>query len=183
MSFENHRKCNAQSKRSQKPCRNIAVTGSEKCRIHGGLSLTGTAHPAFRSGRYSKFAPRDILNKMEQAANSISLFDLSDEIQLLDARSAELLESLENADKASKNDIWAEITTIIEKRRRLVSSEINNKRITLFYVPLGEVAVMINVILATVRAEVGETLAGRHLLLKINQRAREYLGEIPAHVD
>ena len=45
-------KCGART-RSGEPCRNARMRGRRRCRMHGGRSLRGFAHPSIRHGLYS----------------------------------------------------------------------------------------------------------------------------------
>jgi hypothetical protein len=45
-------RCGAKT-RSGVPCRNLAVRGMKRCRMHGGKSYKGFAHPNFKHGWYS----------------------------------------------------------------------------------------------------------------------------------
>ena len=45
-------KCNAKT-RSGKPCQKFTLTGKARCRLHGGLSLSGQNHPNYKHGRRS----------------------------------------------------------------------------------------------------------------------------------
>jgi hypothetical protein len=40
--------------RSAERCQNYPMGGSKRCRMHGGASLKGAAHPRWKHGRYSK---------------------------------------------------------------------------------------------------------------------------------
>jgi hypothetical protein len=52
-------RCGARSKRNGgKPCVQPAMANG-KCQIHGGKSLSGRAHPAFKTGRRSRAADAD----------------------------------------------------------------------------------------------------------------------------
>src|SRR6185295_472187 len=46
--------CGAQT-RSGERCQNYPVSGSKRCRMHGGASLKGAAHPRWKHGKYSKY--------------------------------------------------------------------------------------------------------------------------------
>jgi len=47
--------CGAKT-RSGGKCRKSPVPGARRCRFHGGKSLSGPANPAWKTGRYSKWA-------------------------------------------------------------------------------------------------------------------------------
>ena len=50
--------CGAKT-RAGAPCLKPALIGRKRCRLHGGLSLTGSDHPNFQHGRCSKKARAD----------------------------------------------------------------------------------------------------------------------------
>ncbi len=63
MAFIHAKKCNAKSKRSGKECRNPAVTGSTKCRLHGGLS-TGPKDPSKLKGNLNAMKYGAYVNRL-----------------------------------------------------------------------------------------------------------------------
>ena len=77
--------CNAKSKRSQKKCKGQAVTGSDKCRMHGGN------HPV-KHGLFSKYAPTRLAAKIDEARNDPRLLDLREAISLQSSVLNEFLE-------------------------------------------------------------------------------------------
>lgn len=86
--------CHARSKQSQEQCKKDAVPGFEVCHIHGGKSLTGFAHPNFKTGRYSKDLLTEMAVRVEEARGNPELLSVSDDIALLEARIAEVLTQL-----------------------------------------------------------------------------------------
>ena len=52
----NQKICNAKSKRTGEQCKAWAITGSTKCRTHGGKTPKGIASPHFKTGKHSKSA-------------------------------------------------------------------------------------------------------------------------------
>ena len=85
MSFQDARRCSAKSKRSQKPCKNPAVVGSNVCRMHGGKAPVGVANHNFKHGRFSKALPASIRALYDQSAEDKALCELRDEMALTDA--------------------------------------------------------------------------------------------------
>jgi len=55
------KRCAAKSKRSQKPCRNPAVHGVDKCRMHGGTVQGRPAEQRITHGQTSQFVRVDDL--------------------------------------------------------------------------------------------------------------------------
>jgi hypothetical protein len=48
-------KCNAKT-RSNTPCKRFPVPSRTRCRLHGGLSLSGKKHWNYKHGKYTKLA-------------------------------------------------------------------------------------------------------------------------------
>lgn len=80
MAFSDAKQCDATAKSTGKQCSNPAVSGSSKCRIHGGKTPSGEALPQFKHGRYSKYAPQTMQSKMDELSD-YPLLDLADELQ------------------------------------------------------------------------------------------------------
>lgn len=90
--------CGAHNK-SGLPCMKSPIDGRNRCQLHGGKTPIGLASPHARTLRYS----RDVLGKAlgeryEQAVNDDKLLELRDEIAILQARTAELLQHVESGD-------------------------------------------------------------------------------------
>lgn len=98
-------RCKAKSRKGEQ-CKNSAVPGKEVCRFHGGLSLSGTASPRFKHGRYSKVLPQELLGKYQEARRDPDLLNLRDEISLNDVRLQLLVEKLPAGGGVKS---WAEI--------------------------------------------------------------------------
>src|ERR1051326_2633693 len=87
--------CGAQLRR--KPgvyCRKQAMQGRNRCRLHGGASLRGVAHPGAKDLRYSKDLPADLKRRYEEAQRDPNLIELRAETALIDALIAEQLKEL-----------------------------------------------------------------------------------------
>ena len=58
--------CGAKT-RAGTPCRRRPCPGRTRCRLHGGLSLSGTASPRFKHGGYSSHPVFALLRAQGQA--------------------------------------------------------------------------------------------------------------------
>lgn len=86
--------CGAKT-RSGSPCRKSPVSGRNRCRLHGGKSLTGIQHPNAKSLRYSRsMVDRRMLNEYETAFHHPDLMSLKDNIAMTDVRIGELTSAL-----------------------------------------------------------------------------------------
>lgn len=88
------------------PCRAQPMPNG-RCDKHGGKS---TGHGTLKHGRYSKFLPVRLAARYEEARQDVQLLSLSEEMALLDARLAEVLEGLDQAESAlgwqKAFDVW-----------------------------------------------------------------------------
>src|SRR5436305_15207335 len=95
--------CKARN-RAGKRCGKAAAAGREVCRLHGGASLRGVAHPNFAHGRYSKCLPDRLIGRYEAAQRDPELVAMRDEIALVDVRIGELLSRLDSGESGAT---WA----------------------------------------------------------------------------
>lgn len=58
------RRCGAKTRRGA-PCRNLAVRSMKRCRMHGGKSPKGFAHPNYQHGLHSKHCPFGLVLRHE----------------------------------------------------------------------------------------------------------------------
>lgn len=77
--------CTAKSKRSGVQCKNDAMRGKDKCRMHGGKT-------PIKHGIYSKYAPAMVANKINEARNDVRLTDIREDLALQRALVNNLLE-------------------------------------------------------------------------------------------
>lgn len=106
--------CGAKT-RAGTPCRRRPMANG-RCYMHGGKALVGTANPAFKTGRYSKYLPARLTERYHEALADTELLALRDEIAVLDARLSEVL--------AEDDPVgWPDVVAIMEQRRKLVESE------------------------------------------------------------
>ena len=128
------RKCNATSKRTGEQCKANAVTGSDKCRHHGGKSLKGTASPRFKHGRDSRYTLVRLQDSYERNLKDQEIIELQDDIAMLRALTQESFEHhmdvtpWEEVDKAFK-----------ELRRSMYRSNSDPQQVNLRLREMGEV--------------------------------------------
>lgn len=87
-------KCSGRKKRTKEPCGAWAVSGSDKCRMHGGK---GSGRPVTR-GRYADVFRGDIRAAYENSLADPRLMDLSETLAALDALVRTLAVRLQNGD-------------------------------------------------------------------------------------
>ena len=84
--------CGAKT-RSGGECTQPAMANG-RCRMHGGRSPRGVAHPSFKTGRFSRSIPSRLSQSYEEALADPRKLELIDELAVIVARNRELLESL-----------------------------------------------------------------------------------------
>lgn len=94
--FEPLPHCQAYSQQTGLQCKKNAVEGKRVCRYHGGLTPAGKDSPNWKHGRYSKYLPANMLQRVKEAGNDPDLLSLREEITLIDARLMQLLERVED---------------------------------------------------------------------------------------
>lgn len=70
--------------------------------MHGGKTPGGPALPQFRTGRYSKYLPQRLLERYRQAARDGDLLALREDLALLDARLADVLQRVDTGESGQR---------------------------------------------------------------------------------
>lgn len=78
-----------------------APMANGRCPMHGGKSLKGAESSSFVHGRYSKYIPTRLLARLEEAQSDPELLSLRSEIELIDARVADLLQRVESGESGA----------------------------------------------------------------------------------
>jgi hypothetical protein len=106
-------KCGSQLRGTEPPrfCCKEPTKSHHRCELHGGATPIGIAHPSFKHGRRSRYLPRPLLDRYQDAAaNAREVRQLDDEIFLLDARITELCERLTTGERGS---LWDDLHDIV----------------------------------------------------------------------
>lgn len=91
-------------------CTEFPIQGRNRCRLHGGKTLRGVAHPGYkhgRSSRYASLAPKPFRDLMEAAQGIGDPASVVDEIDLLKGRVGQLFQEVWdglNLDRLSEID-------------------------------------------------------------------------------
>lgn len=120
MALSDAPRCTAKSKSTGKQCRCAAVTGSTKCRLHGGKTPTGMASPNFKTGRYSKHLPTGLLDAYNDAQADADLKDQRASIALIDAMIAGILPNINTADNEKA---WVAMRQLVADCRYAYATE------------------------------------------------------------
>lgn len=98
-----------------RPCQNNVAAPGLACRFHGGRSLSGAAHPNFKTGKHSKYLPKRLLERYHEAIGDDELLVLREDIALLDARLADVLQRVDTGESGALwkrlREAWRDFTT------------------------------------------------------------------------
>jgi hypothetical protein len=108
--------CTAHSQQSGERCEKDAVAGFTVCEMHGGKTPVGADSPHFKHGRWSKHLPKRMVERSEEARRDPELTALTDEIALIDARIADMLERV---DTGESGEVWASALACVEEIREI----------------------------------------------------------------
>jgi hypothetical protein len=97
--------CGAKNRRGEH-CGVTVLMPNGRCRIHGGKSLAGPAHPNYRHGRRWQAMPLDLVNRFERALGDPDLLSMSPEVAALDARADQLMGRLSTGESGKA---WARV--------------------------------------------------------------------------
>lgn len=92
----NPKKCGAKLRGTDpaRYCGQNKLLGQERCKFHGGKSLSGPANPAWNGGRFSKYLPARLVARAREAMEDPELLSLRSEMALCHVRVTELLEGI-----------------------------------------------------------------------------------------
>lgn len=93
--------CTGHGRKTKKPCTQPCVTGKTKCRLHGGLSLSGPAAGGYKTGKYSKVLPVRLQARYEEARTNPRLLSLADDIATAEARLADLFQRVDSGESGA----------------------------------------------------------------------------------
>lgn len=96
------------------------MNGGTKCYMHGGATPRGIASATFKTGRYSKYLPKGLLDIHEQVTNDPDLLSVRQEINLIDALIAAKLPILETGESAAH---WEAAIKFVARARVAYKSE------------------------------------------------------------
>lgn len=110
------KRCGAQLR--NKPgqfCTQWALTGSTRCKFHGGKNPVGAAHPSFKTGRYSKLFKGHRAERFEAAMNDPDKLSMANELAAMDVL---IEESMGRLDDPESRTTFADLKAIMGDLRR-----------------------------------------------------------------
>jgi len=124
-------RCTATNRQGER-CGRPVVKGRTTCRFHGGLTPRGTeAIEAFKTGKYSKYLPKNLKERYEYFLNDPDRDTSGNDIALLDVRLSQLAENIET-DVSSEVwekmfKMWGELMYAIRSGDAIKQAEAINK--------------------------------------------------------
>lgn len=100
-------------------CTNPAMDNG-RCRKHAGNAAKGVAASNFKTGRYSKYLPKDLMERYNSSIDDPELLNLRHDIALLDARLSQLLERV---DTNQGKQVWEDARKCHDEIKRAMNNE------------------------------------------------------------
>lgn len=128
--------CGAHNKRGL-PCEKSPSQGRNRCKLHGGNSPRGVAHPRFKSGGFSRDLPSRLAQRYENAVADPKLLELRSDIAVVESRIGDLLSRVDTGESGA---MWRGVKTLYNEMRAAVQAGDQQKFANL----LGELGKVVN---------------------------------------
>ena len=130
MAFAHAAQCTAKTKTTGQRCKAPAVTGSTKCRMHGGKTPRGVDSPHLKTGLYSKYLPAQIGDKVQTFLEADPL-ELLSELALLRALLAEYISRFDGINPSAQDiTILADLAERVGKFSERINKMRNDTALT-----------------------------------------------------
>lgn len=155
--------CGAKT-RSGKPCKKWGMKNG-RCRLHGGKTPNGVDSPHFKTGRHSKYLPKELLKIYTDASQDSEWLSVRDEIALMDVMLAGLLPRLNSGQRSVG---WYELKKLIPVMNRAIQSGDASRFTNVF----KEMSTIINDSVADydTEHEIKDTVEARRKLVETEQK-------------
>ena len=107
--------CGSKLRNKDRHCQKSPLKGRNRCKLHGGASVRGIAHPNFVHGKYSRDIIGQLAERYEEARNDTKLFEMRDDIALTEARQQEMLSRINSGENGQT---WKDMQRIYKKVRK-----------------------------------------------------------------
>ena len=166
-------KCGAKT-RAGTPCRRWALNGSNRCRLHGGKTQSGSASANYKHGKYSQALPAGDLSGYKHAWQNPRILELTDEIALVDLHICNILASSKDRPRSGGvHDILRSIDAIMHD---LQGDDVEISDAISAIASIGE---MLRAAIDETEAwqEIGDFIERRRKLVDTERRQAELLSE------
>jgi hypothetical protein len=113
--------CGAKT-RSGGKCKQPAMPNG-KCRLHGGKSLSGVAHPNYQGKGFSKYIPVGLIDTFNEFRADPDKLVMDEQIAIVDTYMAQLLESLGDY---SSPELWEQLQQQVMEYHKAPDAERKN---------------------------------------------------------
>jgi hypothetical protein len=149
-------------------CQRPPLAGKTRCRLHGGCSLAGMAHPNFKHGQRSKYLkalPRDLQAAYKQLQGK-ALVGLEEELGLITLRIHELLGQLGQGDDER---VWRSILETAQDKSRTAAVQHRREVDLQTLVPVEHFLAFVKIILEAIKAEIQDAQIYKRVLGRVLQ--------------
>jgi hypothetical protein len=146
-----------------------------RCNLHGGKSRKGGFSGTYQQGSRSKYLPKRLLERFEEAAKDQDLINMTQDLALIEARLADLLGRV---DSGEAGQVWLNLRLAWQALRQAQSQEDQAGAAE----ALTEIGRMINRGAADALAwrEVGDLIERRRRVVETEQKRRIAAGRLVA---
>lgn len=103
------RTCGAKKRKSNELCKSPAMANG-RCRLHGGLSLSGQLSPTFKDGSHCRSLPHRLNKRYSQAMNDPDLLSTRSDIAIIESRIQEVFDTMDNGESGA---LWLNLKTLV----------------------------------------------------------------------
>lgn len=130
--------CGAPLRKKTKPCGGVPQANG-RCRLHGGGSPIGPAHPSYINGQHSRFQylPPNLQTKALETYSDPLLIEARDQLAVLDVHAKDLLER--GLSTGESGEAWKRVAAIHRDLTKAVAGD-DRKKVESLLDQLGEVA-------------------------------------------
>lgn len=125
MALSDALQCNAKAKSTGQRCNNPAVSGSTKCRLHGGKSLKGQASPTYKHGGFSNYLPERLVKIYDAVEADGEHNVLSRNIKLREVFIREKLAAIDDVPDSAET--WKQLRDALDELNKAYRSSDDGK--------------------------------------------------------
>lgn len=94
-------RCKAKSKQTGERCCQFVSAGMKVCHYHGGATPSGLNASRFKTGRYSRWLPKRLMDRYQEALNDEKALAQREEIALMESRAKDLLQRVDSGESGA----------------------------------------------------------------------------------
>lgn len=98
--------CSSMRSGGTKLCVSTILMENGRCKYHGGMSVSGVAHPSFKHGRMARSLPSRLVERYEEALQDDKLTDFTEDLAIIETRIDDIFKQM---DEGGGAEIFKEV--------------------------------------------------------------------------